>query len=101
MTPNRESVDARFIDPDAYFDGLHPPGTFTIRERDGKAILYATLPGGHLAMCTLKPGYPNGWEKRGTDEKPTLHPSILCRGGPDLKQERWHGWLREGRFVSV
>lgn len=97
MTPNRESVDARFIDPDAYFDGLHPPGTFTIRERDGKAILYAALPGDHGAMCPLKPGHSNGWEMSGTNEKPTLHPSIKVS---DSRGERWHGWLREGRFVS-
>lgn len=33
------------------------------------------------------------WLLTGTREKPTLHPSLLSQG-------RWHGFLRDGRFVS-
>lgn len=33
------------------------------------------------------------WLLTGTREKPTLHPSLLSRG-------LWHGFLRNGRFVS-
>lgn len=98
MTPNRESVDGRFIPWEEYFVGLHPPGTFTIKVHEGKAKLYASLPGGNFACCSLKPGHPNGWDKAGPDDKPTLHPSIRVS---DQRGERWHGWLREGRFVSV
>lgn len=44
------------------------------------------------------------WGWNGSREKPTLTPSILLRTMCDPEgnyEVRWHGWLREGEFISV
>lgn len=37
------------------------------------------------------------WEWDGNSEKPTLSPSVFNSGLPC----KWHGWLRNGEWVSV
>lgn len=37
------------------------------------------------------------WEWDGNREKPTLHPSVFNKGLPC----KWHGWLRNGEWVTV
>lgn len=34
------------------------------------------------------------WEMTGTEEAPTFTPSVLCHCG-------FHGWIREGKWVSA
>lgn len=44
------------------------------------------------------------WGWNGSHEKPTLTPSILIKTKYDPKGDyevQWHGWLREGEFISV
>lgn len=95
--PNRESVDARYVPPEEYFDGLPPVGTFTIKDCPaGEPHLYARLPGPCNACCPVGKG---GWTWNGSLDKPTLSPSVKVSGGRDGR-ELWHGWLRDGRFVS-
>lgn len=37
------------------------------------------------------------WKLTGTEERPTLHPSLLVRGGSDDKH--CHFWVRDGQLV--
>ena len=101
-SPNRDSVLARQIAPEDYFaSGLRPAGTFTIVRDETGRKLYAALPGDASACCPLQPECAQGWILTGEDDRPTLTPSILVSGyRGQTKFERWHGWLREGMFVS-
>jgi hypothetical protein len=42
-------------------------------------------------------GHPQEWDWNGDRLDPTLSPSIFNSGLPC----RWHGWLRNGEWVSV
>lgn len=74
-----------------------PQGSFFIdRERASKPALYVRLP--NDAMVSRLPlyegeGIEHSWRLRGTDDKPTLNPSINAVGV-------WHGWLTDGRFTE-
>lgn len=98
--PNRESVDARYVYPTFWRDSFSKlqPGDFTIlSEGDPKIdVLVAKLPGGHFAKCPVDGS--RGWQFNGDLQKPNMTPSILVS---NLRHgELWHGWLRDGRFVS-
>ena len=102
MSPNRESVPARYLPPEEYFaPGFRPAGSFTIREYEGRRTLHGSLPGGNACACSLQPETPNGWIFNEDQDRPTLAPSVKVssrRGGRDV--ELWHGWLRNGEWVS-
>lgn len=74
-----------------------PEGSFFIdRERASKPALYVRLP--KDSMVSRLPlyegeGIEHSWRLRGTDDKPTLNPSINAVGV-------WHGWLTDGRFTE-
>lgn len=49
------------------------------------------------SWVNTKPVGPDqGWTFSGTLDNPTLHPSVFNTGMPC----RWHGWLRNGEWVS-
>jgi len=47
-------------------------------------------------LNTVPVGPDSGWKFTGTVDAPTLHPSVFNTGMPC----RWHGWLRNGEWVS-
>lgn len=102
MSPNRESVPARYLPPEEFFKGQPPAGSWTIMQmRDGRRLLNARLPGDCGCTCPLKPESPDGWSFNEDMARPTLSPSVLVhsyRG--QQKHEAWHGWLRNGEWVS-
>jgi hypothetical protein len=98
--PNRESVDARYVTPEFWrgnFSQLQP-GDFTVDDwgSDGIRVLKAKLPGGHFCTCAING--PHGWQFNGDLQRPNMTPSIKV-SAPELG-ELWHGFLRDGRFVS-
>lgn len=102
--PNRESVDARYVPPEEWDQRYQDnrPGDWTFDEEDGERVaVIVCLPGGHYGTCPIrtKDSRSPHWAFNGSTEKPTLSPSILVKGGKD-GGELWHGWLRDGRFVS-
>lgn len=96
---NRESVDAKLV------SGLeegeaHGPGAYWFD--DNPLSIHGILPGGHGFGCMLDGS--RGWTWDGNRESPTLTPSILTSitWGPERQYiELWHGYLTNGRFVSV
>jgi hypothetical protein len=44
---------------------------------------------------------PATWQWNGNKEAPTLTPSILVWGNGKDKSATWHGYLREGKLVTV
>ena len=55
-----------------------------------------------IAMLPIKPVQDKaawGWD--GNREAPTLTPSILHWGDGKDKPATWHGFLREGKFVTA
>ena len=68
------------------------------------------LPCGHVANLPVEG--PRAWQWNGDENKPSLTPSIFCKSKlvkteqPDGSVERsngdcWHGYMTEGRLVSV
>lgn len=101
--PNRESVDARYVAPAFWRDSFSQlqPGDFTIlSEGDPKIdVLVAKLPGGHFAKCPIEGPY--AWQWNGDLNQPSLSPSVKVTGfDAGVRAERWHGWLRNGRWES-
>ncbi|TGY87370.1 hypothetical protein E5163_14980 [Marinicauda algicola] len=99
--PNRDSVPARYVPPEAFYRDARPaPGEFTVKTLpDGSRQLLAILPGDCMCTCPIRPHASPSWEFNEDLERPTLTPSIRV-SDPFDKSELWHGWLREGRFVS-
>lgn len=102
--PNRESVDARYVPFDKWDwrYQANKPGDWTFAEHDdGRRAVIVCLPGGHYGTCPIKSEGSQSphWTFNESVERPTLSPSILVKGGPS-GGELWHGWLRDGRFVS-
>jgi hypothetical protein len=67
------------------------PGSYCITDNG----LLITLPCG----CNFMP--QGKWEEKDSEDetKITLHSSILCRHHGERPD--WHGFLREGKFISV
>lgn len=78
---------------------LKEPGDFLFLnspEIPEKRYLLCILPGDvGFARLPLFPGNHAHWELSGSQDKPTLSPSILSGGVTE-----WHGYLRDGVFVS-
>jgi hypothetical protein len=69
-------------------------GTYTLREGKEKRLVIV-LPCGDLFI-------PDGnWEEKNVEDedKITLSPSIFCGGGTD--KPCWHGFLKEGKFITA
>ena len=103
MSENRDSCDMRPVaNFDAVFDG--EPGNFCITEAtlpsgEIERRMFFRLPadtGGGAILIRPAPSHLKdepSWEWDGNREKPTLTPSVWCKG-------RWHGWFRAGRMES-
>lgn len=80
---------------DDLFPDYAEPGSFEIRT----GFVMLACPGcGHVSGMTAgypKPGRSPSWEITGDPTAPTFSPSINCVGCCG-----WHGWLRDGVFVS-
>lgn len=74
--------------------------------KEGDYLIDRTTPDKPRILCIIPgdvgfaglPLFPNQgahWEFSGTDDKPTLNPSILSRGSLG----DWHGYLTDGVFV--
>lgn len=73
-------------------DVVAPGDYFIDRTRADRPALFLIVPGDKIP--SRLPLWNNGgehWEFSGTDDKPTLSPSINCPG-------TWHGYLTEGVF---
>lgn len=76
-------------------------GSFRIGEvdEDGELSFWYCCPCGCKAVAPLlagkqfKPQCGPSWEWNGSTDAPTLHPSVHHVG-------HWHGWLRDGCWVS-
>ena len=88
---NTESMDCRKVE----FGKMEKPGDFMFIDRF--THIYIWLPGvsgpDALAIQRGSPDGPRVWAWDGSQERPTLTPSIFAPG-------QWHGWLRNGRLVS-
>ena len=108
MLYNTESCDTtRVHTREAFEDEMDTPGTFFLEEERG--WIWVVLPHGHHAvlpvrgMLTENPLSSNAaWSLDGTEDAPTLSPSIHMHPNEDCDPPRpgWHGWLRDGRLVS-
>lgn len=102
---NTESLPARYVPP-GEFDWKYQknqPGDWTIVEEDGRRNLICCLPGGHYGTCPLRPvDAPQSWTFNESFDQPSLTPSVHCigtkSGGGQITL--WHGWLRDGEWVS-
>lgn len=80
---------------------LPQQGDYEIKkDKNGQRWFWVTCPGpcrstAALALRPLLPAYQGleSWELHGTEDCPTLSPSINHVGC-------WHGWLRQGEFTS-
>ncbi|MFY0638720.1 DUF6527 family protein [Maricaulis maris] len=105
MKTNRDNAPARYVPPDEWdYTDRHPVGSFTIEEEGGERDLIARLPDGSYGTCPLLPRSGSGpsWFFNGDLERPTLRPSVRQLGttGQGKTFERWHGWLKDGEWVS-
>lgn len=74
------------------------PGAVEFRALDGevKGVAFRCPCGcGHESWLPIGRG-ERGWEWNGSEDAPTLTPSILQSGLPC----KWHGFLTNGKFVS-
>lgn len=91
----------------ADYERFHSGGPGTIRfDKDGNGQI-ARMPFkcpcgcGDVFGVSLKPAVANGWEWNGSQECPTLSPSVLCYDSKaDRRVEHWHGYLRNGIWES-
>jgi hypothetical protein len=98
---NTESVDGTKLpdgDLNSLCEGAGPGSWCYLRTPDGQIRNIAMmLPGQTVPQAIdIAPHGTHGrpqWTLSGDLERPTLSPSIHLVGF-------WHGWLREGRFVS-
>lgn len=93
----------RVADDEAVWNG--PPGAFAwaTMERDGVAyrVLWFRDPRGIVGCIPVEPLPPGGreawgghsWAWDGNEDRPTLRPSLLRRGG-------WHGYVTAGRMQA-
>ena len=90
---NTESVDCRKVKG---FDEMEKPGDFYFASREGHEGILIILPGDLWTHLKIQKGQQGGhrvWGWDGNIEKPTLIPSILC-------DNKWHGFLTNGRLIS-
>ncbi|RKR02688.1 DUF6527 family protein [Maricaulis maris] len=105
---SRASCAAAFVPLAEWNDGGdHPPGSFTIEEMvDGTKEMLFKCPSGDGAECAIKLrpcAETPSWEFSGDLTSPTLHPSVhrqFKRRGTGALGTIWHGWLRNGEWVS-
>lgn len=107
MIHSTANAPAIYVPPDEWDDGdCHPPGAFTIETlSDGtRELLYNCPSDGVEGLLRLRPcgSARPSWEFNGDLQSPTLTPSVhriaqLTAGGT---KTIWHGWLRDGQWVS-
>ena len=104
---SRNSCTALFVPYDDWDDGGdHPPGAFTVETfADGHREMLFKCPSGDGAECAiaLRPCSERpSWEFNGDMERPTLSPSVhrQFKRGDGVMGTIWHGWLRNGEWVS-
>lgn len=107
MSASRQSCAASYITPKDWSRGPRPPGSFTVRDAPMGRVLEGVLPCGDLVVLPLRPYAGSGasWEFNDNLERPNLMPSVLYRiatkeSDYSALKERWHGWLRNGEWVS-
>lgn len=74
------------------------PGAYEIRRFDGETGIAFRCPCGcgREGYLPIRPqDVGPSWEFNGNDDAPTVSPSVLFTGGC-----QWHGWLRNGEWVS-
>lgn len=78
----------------------HVPGSFrVVPDDDGEFLFWYCCPCGCQRIAALrvgkkfKPAESPTWSWNGSDEKPTLEPSVHHVG-------HWHGWLTDGVWKS-
>jgi hypothetical protein len=95
---NTESITGRQVTPNPE-GSVHDLaiGEFYFQTCHGRLYFHARLPGDLVCVIPVVVGRPAGqaWGWDGNYNEPTLTPSIDCQG-----HERWHGWVRAGRFES-
>ncbi len=98
---NTQSVDGiKFPDGDLdhVCEGAAPGSWCYLRGSDGQIRSIAMMLPGFTFPQAINiqphstPGRPS-WSLSGDPDRPTLSPSLHLVG-------HWHGWMREGRFVS-
>ena len=96
-----KAVPATFV-ADLFGPGGDVPGAFDFRGDPPMMMRFRCPCGcGDRRVITLRPGAAGGspsWEVSGSRDKPTLSPSLHLLG--DDMRTHWHGWLRNGEFVS-
>lgn len=96
-----QPVTASFIADVGDFKQRKVPGSFNVEppEADGEQSFWYCCPCGCGAIAPLtvgdgfKPADGPSWRWNGSTDKPELQPSVHHRG-------HWHGWLRNGEWVS-
>lgn len=74
------------------------PGAYELRRYDGETGIAFRCPCGcgKEGYLPIRPqDIGPSWEFDGNDASPTVSPSVLFTGGC-----KWHGWLRNGEWVS-
>lgn len=105
----RRDVVGRHV---ANSDALEQPGDFCwgVHNDDDPTIVsldFLCPNCGAWHAVPVKPGHGTGWNWNGDREKPTLSPSMLFSGGhsrsgnQERRDCRWHGWMRDGVWVSA
>lgn len=92
----------------ADFEENGQPGDWVYLEHDGQKYMLINLESNGdrlvdqvIASCPYSEDGSNGtWKISGDKDHPTLEPSIKVTGGPD-NEEQWHGWLRDGKLISI
>ena len=108
VQPNRESCKAVYVPPEQWNDGEgHAPGAFTVETwtNGQRAMLFNCPSDGSERLIRLRPCSDEGpsWEFNGDLERPTLSPSVhrqVMQKDGSLRGTVWHGWLRNGEWVS-
>jgi hypothetical protein len=103
---SRASCPAVFVPAEDWNDGEgHPPGAFTVETlTNGERMMAYNCPSdGREGWLRLRPCEERpSWDFNDDYDRPTLNPSVHRQrhrtGGPI--ETVWHGWLRNGEWVS-
>lgn len=92
---------SRFTDREEMFE-QSVPGDFMIRESETETVIWIHMPTGDFVRLPIAEKQSDGvWAWDGNYDAPTLTPSIGLRVPSGEREFRWHGWMREGKLVSV
>lgn len=92
-----EWVDAQ-TDGQQFRKDLPPGAAWWLKDqkdRPATLVFVCACGCGALVHVGVKPAHPGGWDWNGSEDKPTLKPSIRRVAGC-----MWHGWLTDGVLTS-